>query len=227
MKLEERRTVKREQLAELLRRLGAEVEMGIVTIAQNKIPLPQQAELELEYKEKHGRKKVEIEVEWSATENGGIGTVESTKGGIGIQPSGQQPRHKPRLPGHEPVPKVAVGSDVSILPQAVAGVKENPQEVISKQKIASVSEIPVGTSIDFYYRSAPAILIHLPNGEFRAYAKICTHKGERVEWRDGKLLCPKHNAAFDPASGAALRGPAREPLRKIELKIEGEEIFAF
>lgn len=218
MKLEEKRTVAREQLAELLKRISAELEKGVVTIARREIPLPPQVELELEYKEKHGRRKIEIEVEWNAIENGSIQHSERANA-IGCC--------KHMLTSAVPKVVGTIGSDVSILPQAVAGAKENPQGIVtSEQKIASVSQVPVGASIDFYYRSAPAILIHLQNGEFRAYAATCTHKGECVEWRENKLLCPKHNAVFDAVTGDALRGPAHEPLRRIEIKIEGEEIFA-
>lgn len=178
MKLEEKRTLKREEFVELLKKLGEGIkERRTVAIAGKEVLLPRQLELELEYKEKHGRKKIEIEAEWGTSTN-----------------------------------------DVPIPAQAAA-----PQ---TKQKIASVSQVPIGGAINFNYRNTPAVLIRLTNGEFRAYSAICTHKGECVEWHGDKLLCPKHNAIFDPASGTALRAPAHKPLSKIEIEITGEEIFA-
>lgn len=101
-----------------------------------------------------------------------------------------------------------------------------PQIISARQKIASVSQLHVGGAVNFDYRGTPAVLIRLSNGEFHAYSAICTHKGERVEWRGDKLLCPKHNAIFDPATGDALCAPAHEPLKKIEIEVDGEEIFA-
>ena len=162
MKLEEKRTLRLEEFAELLKKLGDGIkERRAVAVAGEEVLLPWQLGFELEYKEKHGRKKIEIEAEWNA----------------------------------------AATNDVSIPAQAAA-----PQ---TEQKIASVSQVPAGGAINFNYRGTPAVLIRLTNGEFRAYSAICTHKGECVEWHGDKLLCPKHDAIFDPASGAALR--ARPP----------------
>lgn len=180
MKLEEKRTLKREEFAELLKKLGEGVkERGVVAISGKEVPLPQQLELEVEYKEKHGRNKIEIEAEWHAVAT----------------------------------------NDVSILAQTAAAQQ-------TRQKIANVSQVPIGRAINFDYRGTPAVLIRLTSGEFRAYSAICTHKGERVEWQGDKLLCPEHGAIFDPVSGAALRAPAHEPLSKIEIEVIGEEIFA-
>ena len=69
----------------------------------------------------------------------------------------------------------------------------------------------------------PAIVVQLADGSFVAYDTICTHAGCTVEWDapDGVLLCPCHEAAFDPAHGAAvLQGPARRPLASIPIVVD-------
>ncbi len=70
-----------------------------------------------------------------------------------------------------------------------------------------------------------SILIHLPNGNFVAYNKACTHVGVPVYYDSGsqKLKCPAHGAVFDPANGAnPLAGPANGPLQNIAIRVNGD-----
>ncbi|MBI3752132.1 MAG: Rieske 2Fe-2S domain-containing protein [Chloroflexi bacterium] len=72
-------------------------------------------------------------------------------------------------------------------------------------------------------RGDPAIVVQLSDGSFVAYDTVCTHAGCTVEWDapDGVLLCPCHEAAFDPSHGAAvLQGPARRPLAAIPIVVD-------
>ena len=69
----------------------------------------------------------------------------------------------------------------------------------------------------------PGIVIQLTDGTFVAYDAVCTHQGCTVGWDqvDGVILCPCHDAAFDPAHDAAvLQGPARRPLGRIPIVVD-------
>jgi thiosulfate dehydrogenase [quinone] large subunit len=69
----------------------------------------------------------------------------------------------------------------------------------------------------------PGVIVQLADGTFVAFDAVCTHAGCTVGWdaRDGVLLCPCHEAAFDPANGAAvLQGPARRPLAGIPIVVD-------
>jgi Rieske Fe-S protein len=95
------------------------------------------------------------------------------------------------------------------------------------QTIARVSEVPLGSAIEFRddYSGERALLVHLEGGQFVAYSVVCTHQGCPVLYRDGKLVCPCHGSVFDPArSGAAVRGPAREPLQEVEVDTEDGKV---
>jgi thiosulfate dehydrogenase [quinone] large subunit len=69
----------------------------------------------------------------------------------------------------------------------------------------------------------PGIVIQLQDGSFVAYDAVCTHAGCTVAWdqTDGVILCPCHEAAFDPARNAAvLQGPARRPLAALPIVVD-------
>jgi nitrite reductase/ring-hydroxylating ferredoxin subunit len=46
-----------------------------------------------------------------------------------------------------------------------------------------------------------SLLIRLANGNFVACERACTHQGVPVDFNNGQLVCPAHNAIFDPANG--------------------------
>ena len=104
------------------------------------------------------------------------------------------------------------------------------EEHFPKVTLGRVTDIPPGESHPFVYpgKNNPALLVHLPNGEWRAYEGTCTHLSCVVYWDEAseRLICPCHNAAFAVESGAVLMGPPRQPLPRIELSIEGDTIYA-
>ena len=104
------------------------------------------------------------------------------------------------------------------------------EEHFPKMALGKVIDIPLGESRPFFYpgKDNPALLVHLPNGEWRAYEGTCTHLSCVVYWdvASERLICPCHNAAFAVETGAVLMGPPRRPLPNIELSVEGDAIYA-
>ena len=69
----------------------------------------------------------------------------------------------------------------------------------------------------------PGVIVLLANGTFAAFDATCTHAGCTVEWdqADHVLICPCHDAVFDPEHGAAVvQGPAPTPLTSLPLTID-------
>jgi thiosulfate dehydrogenase [quinone] large subunit len=69
----------------------------------------------------------------------------------------------------------------------------------------------------------PGVIVQLADGTFAAFDAVCTHAGCTVEWdqADRVLVCPCHEAVFDPEHAAAvLQGPAPTPLTSLPLVID-------
>ncbi|HTK10638.1 MAG TPA: protein kinase [Ktedonobacteraceae bacterium] len=70
-----------------------------------------------------------------------------------------------------------------------------------------------------------SLLIHLASGNFVAYESACTHEGVTCYYDSGqqKIVCPRHNAHFDPANGAkVLDGPPPSPLPSVTIHVNGD-----
>ncbi len=76
-----------------------------------------------------------------------------------------------------------------------------------------------------------SLLIHLPDGNFVAYERACTHQGIMVNYDPTThlLVCPLHNAIFNPAQNATVvqepevqPTPAIKPLPKVAIKVNSD-----
>jgi Rieske Fe-S protein len=102
--------------------------------------------------------------------------------------------------------------------------------VFSRQAIARVEDVPVGTSMVFGYprEEDQRVLVRLGEEHFVAYDQKCTHLlcpvFPRVE--DGVLHCPCHNGYVDIGGGRPIAGPPQRPLPRVELDVDNGLIYA-
>jgi cytochrome b6-f complex iron-sulfur subunit len=103
------------------------------------------------------------------------------------------------------------------------------KKVQGKHKVCRVDELPAGGTRSFVLAGSatPYILIHLENGEFKAYEQKCTHLSCAVFYKpgSGKIECPCHNGWFDAMTGEVLQGPPPRPLPRLEVEVNGNDIF--
>ena len=70
-----------------------------------------------------------------------------------------------------------------------------------------------------------SLLIRLPNGNFVACERSCTHAGVPVNYNAGQqqIVCPAHGAIFDPANGFShTSGPGNGPLASVTIRVNAD-----
>jgi nitrite reductase/ring-hydroxylating ferredoxin subunit len=95
-----------------------------------------------------------------------------------------------------------------------------------KHELCKIADIPqTGTIVvPFFGRE---LHVYRSEDKIRAAANVCLHFGGPLECRDGRLVCPWHNATFDMATGALTEGPAPKESRLMFLstRVEGDTLF--
>jgi Rieske Fe-S protein len=66
------------------------------------------------------------------------------------------------------------------------------------------------------------------DGSLLAYSQSCTHLSCAVVPRltEGVLHCPCHDGYFDLKTGRNIAGPPPRPLPRIELDVDGDDVYA-
>jgi len=88
------------------------------------------------------------------------------------------------------------------------------------------SELPAGSGHVFPLGTRPAILVHTPDGQWRAFSARCTHLSCTVRYRPdmGMLHCPCHDGRFD-LTGKNVGGPPPRPLPEHTVVVKGDEVY--
>jgi cytochrome b6-f complex iron-sulfur subunit len=80
-----------------------------------------------------------------------------------------------------------------------------------------------------YFTDQPLLLVRNPQQKEQLVAvnPRCSHQGCIVEWQVEKtaFVCPCHGATFG-LQGQVLQGPANQPLKTYQPRLEGDRIFA-
>lgn len=90
--------------------------------------------------------------------------------------------------------------------------------------IAKAQDVPINSAATFTIPSTgnPGVVVHLESGKFVGFDATCTHAGCPVQYDSSSkdLICPCHNAVFDPAHQAAvLQGPTDTPLAPVQISL--------
>lgn len=91
---------------------------------------------------------------------------------------------------------------------------------------ARASELAPGSGKVFPLGAKPAILVHTPDGKWRAFSARCTHLACTVRYREDlhMIFCPCHDGRFD-MTGKNVGGPPPRPLAEHSVVLKGEEVY--
>ncbi|MBI3998263.1 MAG: Rieske (2Fe-2S) protein [Armatimonadetes bacterium] len=101
------------------------------------------------------------------------------------------------------------------------------KEVTASSVVAAkVGDLQPNSGKVFLFGNKPAILLHTPQGTYKAFTAVCTHLACTVQYRPdfGHIWCACHDGHYDPLSGQVLAGPPPRPLAEFGVTVKGNEI---
>lgn len=126
---------------------------------------------------------------------------------------------------------VGVGGLASSLPVALAACsptnKTESSPNIEFQPVGSVEELDKSSQL---LKKSPVgsvlVVRTAATNELSAVNPTCTHAGCVVQWQgtQEKFVCPCHGSEFG-TDGKVLKGPAKNPLKTYQAKIEGNSVL--
>ena len=81
---------------------------------------------------------------------------------------------------------------------------------MSDERVAAASDIPVN-EVRVVACAGRSIALSNVDGEYYAIDNVCTHDGGPLgegRVRNGRVICPRHGAAFDAKTGRVITLPA-------------------
>ena len=100
------------------------------------------------------------------------------------------------------------------------------QESTSRSVVAAkTSELKLNSGKIFKFGSKPALLLHTPNNEWKAFFATCTHLNCTVQYREDlrEIWCACHGGTYD-LQGRNVSGPPPRPLDPLNVSVQGEDV---
>lgn len=94
-------------------------------------------------------------------------------------------------------------------------------------RVASLGELPIGSITPFELRRTKFVLCRTAGSVF-AVANECSHDSEPISngrIRGNEIMCTRHGAKFDLATGAVTHPPALVPIDTYEVRIENDDVL--
>ncbi len=93
--------------------------------------------------------------------------------------------------------------------------------------VAKLSEVGPGQLIHIGLEDGTQVCLANVDGNLYAIDGACTHMGGALgegELEGTSVICPLHSSEFDVTTGGVKGGPAHEPQRTFEVRVEGDEV---
>ena len=89
--------------------------------------------------------------------------------------------------------------------------------------VARLAKLKRSKPICIEHRGVPYCVLKTKDGEIRSFVTVCTHKDLAMfppDARNGKLICPFHDAAFDAATGKLAKSSRKKAKRLTRVCVE-------
>ena len=98
---------------------------------------------------------------------------------------------------------------------------------MAKERVAAASDIPAG-EVRVVQCGARSLAMSNVDGTLYAIDNRCTHDNGPLgegRLRNGRILCPRHGAAFDAKTGRVLSLPAVKNVAAYDATVEDGEVY--
>ena len=98
---------------------------------------------------------------------------------------------------------------------------------MSRERIAAISDVPEG-EVRVVECGGRSLALSNVDGELFAIDNVCTHDGGPLgegRLQRGRVICPRHGAAFDARNGRALTLPAVRGVAAYPVSVEGDAAY--
>ena len=87
----------------------------------------------------------------------------------------------------------------------------------------ATADVPVGGGV--ILKDADYVITQPTKGEFKAFSKICTHKGCPVAEIATTINCKCHGSKFSIEDGSVVNPPADKPLAEAKTTVSGSKVY--
>jgi 3-phenylpropionate/trans-cinnamate dioxygenase ferredoxin subunit len=99
---------------------------------------------------------------------------------------------------------------------------------MGSERLGSADSVPLGEVRVLRCASGRDFAVSNINGTLFAIDDVCTHDGGTLgegRLRNGRVICPRHGAAFDARTGKVISLPAVKSVRSYPVSVEDGEIY--
>ena len=138
---------------------------------------------------------------------------------------------RPEQPGRRRVLGFLVGSGVmaslvSFVYPILRFVLPPPSGEMDLDTVAAkANELATNSAKIFRMGNRPGILVHMADGNYRAFSAVCTHLNCTVQYRQREhdIWCACHNGVYN-LQGGVVSGPPPKPLEEFAVHTRGQDI---
>jgi 3-phenylpropionate/trans-cinnamate dioxygenase ferredoxin subunit len=97
---------------------------------------------------------------------------------------------------------------------------------MSEERVAAASDVPLN-EVRVVECGGRSLALSNIDGEYYAIDNVCTHDGGPLgegRIRNGRILCPRHGAAFDAKTGQVKSLPAVKSVQAYPVTRQGDDL---